>query len=107
MIAVVRPLHPDVAYVTHWGQALRVVGGEAQASSQVRVQDALPREPAVFTGRVSELNRLRRLLQRRGRDGGPVVIEGMAGVGKTQLAVHVGHTLVGEGLVDRVLVTNL
>lgn len=41
VIAVVQALHPDVGYVTQWRQALRVIGGEARASAQVRVQDTL------------------------------------------------------------------
>jgi hypothetical protein len=46
VIAVVQVLLPDVGYVTQWRQALRVVGGEARAASQVRVQDRLPPDPA-------------------------------------------------------------
>src|SRR5204863_6915248 len=40
--AVVAALHPDVGYVAQWRQALQVVGGQARAASQVRVQDMLP-----------------------------------------------------------------
>src|SRR5690349_14326421 len=42
--------------------------------------------------------------------GSTVVIsalEGMAGVGKTRLAVHAGHQLLRAGAVDRVLFVNL
>src|SRR5207237_523229 len=80
----VQALHPDVGYLAQWRQALRVVGGETRAAAQVRVQDTLPPDLAGFTGRTAELDRLRRALAR-----GTVVvsaIEGMAGVGKTQLA---------------------
>ncbi|WP_249999041.1 tetratricopeptide repeat protein [Actinoplanes sp. M2I2] len=106
VIAVVEALHSDVGYVTQWRQALRVIDGETEAVAQVRVQDTLPGDLDGFTGRSVELDRLRRAL----RDGGAVVIsaiEGMAGVGKTQLAVHAGHQLIRDGAVDRVLFVNL
>jgi len=106
VVAVVQALHADVGYVAQWRQALRVVGGETQAASQVRVQDTLPQDLAGFTGRTAELDRLRGAL----RDGGAVVIsalEGMAGIGKTQLAIHAGHLLADADLVDRILFVNL
>src|SRR5262245_47643527 len=49
VLAVVRALHPDVGYVAQWRQALRVISGEIQAASQVRVQDTLPQDLAEFT----------------------------------------------------------
>jgi tetratricopeptide (TPR) repeat protein len=106
--AVVQALHPDLAYVTQWRQALRVVAGESQAAAQVRVQDRLPPDLVGFAGRTAELDRLRRALHQGRQDGGAVVIsaiEGMAGVGKTQLAVHAGHLVAQD--VDRVLFVNL
>jgi tetratricopeptide (TPR) repeat protein len=106
VVAVVMALHPDPGYVTQWRQALRVIGGETEAVSQVRVHASLPPELAGFTGRGGELDELRRA----GRAGDAVVIsaiEGMAGVGKTQLAVHAGHRLLRENTVDRVLFVNL
>jgi tetratricopeptide (TPR) repeat protein len=110
VVAVVQALHPDVGYVTQWRQALRVIGGETQAASQVRVQDALPDDLTSFTGRATELEHLRLALQHGQRKGGPVVvtaIAGMAGVGKTQLAVHAAHMLGVEQAYDRVLFVNL
>jgi tetratricopeptide (TPR) repeat protein len=106
VLAVVQALHPDTGYVTQWRQALRMIGGEIEAVSQVRVQDSLPPDLAGFTSRTGELNRLRRAA----RAGEAVVIsaiEGMAGVGKTQLAVHAGHLLHQQRPFDRVLFVNL
>ncbi|MDI6101402.1 hypothetical protein QLQ12_22555 [Actinoplanes sp. NEAU-A12] len=57
MIAVVQALHPDTGYVTRWRQALRVIGGEIDAVSQVRVRDSLPPDLGGFTGRTGELDR--------------------------------------------------
>jgi tetratricopeptide (TPR) repeat protein len=106
VLGVVRALHPDTGYVTQWRQALRVVGGEIEAVSQVRVQDSLPQDLAGFTGRTRELDRLRHAV----RGGEAVVIsaiEGMAGVGKTQLAVHAGHLLHQQQPFEKVLFVNL
>jgi tetratricopeptide (TPR) repeat protein len=106
VVAVVRALHPDTGYVTAWRQALRIVGGETEAVSHVRVQDSLPQDLAGFTGRAGELDRLRRAAH-----GGEAVvisaIEGMAGVGKTQLAVHAGHLLHDDQRFEQVLFVNL
>jgi tetratricopeptide (TPR) repeat protein len=110
VIAIVQALHPDMGYVTQWRQALRVISGETRAAAQVRTQDRLPPDVAGFTGRTAELNHLRHALHHSTADGGAVVIsaiEGMAGVGKTQLAVHAGHLLNREQPFDRVLFVNL
>jgi len=110
VVAVVQALHPDAGYVAQWRQALQVISGESTAASQVRVQDTLPQDLAGFTGRTTELNRLRQALVDSQQDGGAVVIsaiEGMAGVGKTQLAVHAAHLLSQRQLFDRVLFVNL
>jgi hypothetical protein len=110
VVAVVQALHPDVGYVTQRRQALRVAGGEIAAASQVRVQDSLPQDLPEFTGRTGELDRLRQAVSRGEADAGAVVIsaiEGMAGVGKTQLAVHAAHTLLNDNSFGRVLFVNL
>ena len=110
VIAVVAALHPERGYVTQWRQTLRVVLGEARAAVQVRAQDRLPADLAGFTGRSGELDRLRQLLRRDPDAGGTVLIcavEGMPGVGKTQLAVHAGHLLATERPFDQILFVNL
>jgi tetratricopeptide (TPR) repeat protein len=100
--ALVAALHPDPGYVAQWRQALRVVTGESRAAAQVRVQQALPPDLPGFTGRVAELARLRAMLDRDG-EGDVVVITGMAGVGKTRLAIRAAHT----GSFDRYLFVNM
>ncbi|WP_284744718.1 tetratricopeptide repeat protein [Amycolatopsis sp. RTGN1] len=107
VVAIVQTLHPDAGYVTQWQQALRVLTGEIRAAAQVRVQDALPPDLPGFTGRATELGRLRTGLRHSAVTGEPVVISAIAGAGKTQLAVHAGHLLVRDELVDRVLFVNL
>jgi tetratricopeptide (TPR) repeat protein len=100
--AVVEALHPEPGYVAQWRQALRVVAGSGQAASQVRVQENLPSHEDGFTGRENEQETLRAALSDAAV---PVaVIAGMAGVGKTRLAVQVGRAL---GAFDRVLFVDL
>lgn len=56
----------------------------------------LPPDLSSFTGRTAELERIVTLAnQDRGTEARPVVcvVDGMAGVGKTALAVHAGHRL--------------
>ncbi|WP_430789594.1 tetratricopeptide repeat protein [Actinoplanes sp. G11-F43] len=98
VVAVVRALHPDTGYVAQWRQALRLVSGESAAAVPVRVRDTLPTDLAEFTGRGTELSRL---------TGGVHVIAGMAGVGKTRLAVHAAHRLGRDRPYDQVLFVNL
>jgi len=111
VIAVVQALRPDEGYVTQWRQALRVIGGESQAAAQVRAQDSLPEDLADFGGRSTELDRLRVELVQLGSSSGRTVvisaIEGMAGVGKTQLAIHVSHLLARHEAFEQVLFVNL
>jgi hypothetical protein len=109
VIAVVRALHPDIAHVAQWRQALRVIGGESRAAAQVRVQDSLPQDLPEFTGRTVEIKRLRQAVHVAREDSGAVVcaIEGMAGIGKTQRAVHIGHLLSRDNAFGRVLFVNL
>jgi tetratricopeptide (TPR) repeat protein/transcriptional regulator with XRE-family HTH domain len=60
---------------------------------------ALPRDVASFTGRHAELARLMGTLAAAAADGGVVAIhaiDGMAGIGKTTLAVRAAHRLAGS-----------
>jgi tetratricopeptide (TPR) repeat protein len=94
--AIVEALHPEPGYVNQWRQALRGSVGS------VRVQDTLPAPLTTFTGRADLLDRL------LGDDTVIIsALDGMAGVGKTQLAVHAGHAMTRAGTVDRVLFVNL
>lgn len=100
--AVVEALHPDPGYVAQWRQALRVVAGAGQAAAQVRVQETLPTHEDPFTGREAEQETL---LSGLTAAASPVaVIAGMAGVGKTRLAVEVGRQL---GPFERMLFVDL
>jgi DNA-binding SARP family transcriptional activator len=52
----------------------------------------LPPDTTDFTGRAIHLRQLDRLLPNGDRASPPVVVAGLAGVGKTALAVHWGHS---------------
>ncbi len=80
------PLEPDTATVP---------GGAAthRRESQNRT---LPRDISVFTGRAEEFERILRAIAAAGTGGGVIgicAIGGMAGIGKTTLAVHAAHAL--------------
>jgi len=106
LLAVVEVLHPDPAYFADWQDALRAVRGRAEAATFVQAQLGLPEAIPHFTGRRAELARLRAVLGDEA--GGPVaVIAGMAGVGKTGLAVHTGHELLRSGRCAGALFVNL
>jgi tetratricopeptide (TPR) repeat protein/transcriptional regulator with XRE-family HTH domain len=69
-------------------------GGSAAAATR-----SLPRDIGSFTGRESELARLLGTLAGVAANGGApgiCVIDGMAGIGKTTLAVHAAHRLAGN-----------
>jgi tetratricopeptide (TPR) repeat protein/DNA-binding XRE family transcriptional regulator len=69
-------------------------GGPVAAATRT-----LPRDIGNFTGREAELSRLLTALSGAAGGGGPAgiyAIDGMAGAGKTTLAVHVAHRLAGR-----------
>jgi tetratricopeptide (TPR) repeat protein/DNA-binding XRE family transcriptional regulator len=71
-------------------------GGSASVAAATRT---LPRDIGSFTGREAELSRLLAAFSGAAGDGGPAgiyAIDGMAGAGKTTLAVHVAHQLAGS-----------
>jgi DNA-binding SARP family transcriptional activator len=69
----------------------------AQLSHKLRVPAQLPHSMPGFSGREAEIDRLNKLLSADGDDaGGTIVVTaivGMAGVGKTTLAVHWAHQI--------------
>jgi tetratricopeptide (TPR) repeat protein/transcriptional regulator with XRE-family HTH domain len=71
--------------------------GQAATALPRHIPRQLPGDIADFTGRHRELDQLHRLLHRTSQAAtGPVVIsaiDGMAGIGKSALAVHVAHQI--------------
>ncbi|WAL76050.1 tetratricopeptide repeat protein [Kitasatospora sp. YST-16] len=99
-IAIVRALGSDEPAVDRWRQAYLRIQRDANAVGPAGVFRQLPPDLATFTGRRREVDRLM-----TAATGAPtqattvpvMVIEGMAGVGKTQLALHTAHQLVRAG----------
>ena len=78
------------------GAASGSASGTAGAASLYGARYQLPVDTRVFTGRTEEMAQLAALTHRapQGSDSGMVVIsaiDGMAGVGKSALAIHVAH----------------
>jgi DNA-binding SARP family transcriptional activator len=71
-----------------------------------RVPAQLPAAPSAFTGRASHLKRIDELVSEPHHGPRVAVISGMAGVGKTALAIHWGHR-VRERFADGQLYVNL
>lgn len=113
VVAIVRALGADEPTVDLWRAACIKVHGLAKSGGSVGVFGQLPADLASFTGRKEELARLiaAATTQRNGGGARTVVvsaIEGMGGVGKTQLAVHAAHELVRrERFTDAQLHVNL
>ncbi|GAB2605148.1 ATP-binding protein [Kribbella endophytica] len=75
-----------------WEQASRLAPAPPQARPKVAGRNDLPLDVTDFTGRQAELDAVRASLAA----GRAVAIDGMAGVGKTCLAVHLAHQLAAE-----------
>jgi tetratricopeptide (TPR) repeat protein len=113
VVAVVRALGADEGEVDVWRQACLRVHATAKTGGPAGVFRQLPADLSTFTGReaaVSELLAAAASPEGTSRTATVVIsaIEGMGGVGKTQLAVHVAHALVRTGrYADAQLFANL
>ena len=79
-------------------QVLAALRGDAPAAAAAVASRTLPRDTASFTGRERELARLVAAITPAATGGGVVsvhAINGMAGIGKTTLAVHAAHRMAG------------
>jgi len=113
LVAVVGALGADEPAVDRWREAYLRIQRNAKAGGPAKVLRQLPADLSTFTGRERELGDV--LAQATASVGGRSLsavvisaIEGMAGVGKTQLAVHAAHRLVRAGhFTDAQLYVNL
>ncbi|WP_225821476.1 hypothetical protein [Streptomyces naphthomycinicus] len=95
LLAVVQALVcADEAVLSLWRQSLRAVLGEAEAAARVNAYDRLPAGLSGFVGRTDLAHRAAVLLSRE-QDMTAVALEGMPGAGKTSLALHIAHRLLG------------
>ncbi|NUR30688.1 MAG: helix-turn-helix domain-containing protein, partial [Catenulispora sp.] len=111
VVAVVRALGLPPAEVDAWRQACVRMHGAAKTGGPEGVFRQLPADTAAFTGREAALRAVLDAADTVGDGAAAVVIsaiEGMAGIGKTQLAVHAAHALVRDGrFTDLQLFVNL
>jgi DNA-binding SARP family transcriptional activator len=73
-----------------------LTGGAVRGVSEQSAPRQLPAAPGHFAGRTEELKALTSVVEHAGQSGGTVVIsaiDGMAGIGKTALAIHAAHRL--------------
>jgi tetratricopeptide (TPR) repeat protein len=98
--AIVRALGVDEPGVVRWRAACVRVHSSAKTGGATGALRQLPPDLATFTGRQREIRRLVEDATAPAA-GAPTVrvalIEGMGGVGKTQLALHAAHELVRAG----------
>ncbi|HYJ68772.1 MAG TPA: NB-ARC domain-containing protein [Nocardioidaceae bacterium] len=98
---IVTVLTDDDSQAGHWRQAYARINSDAAAPSYAAVFDTLPDDVSDFTGRETELEAM------LDGDARILAIEGMAGVGKTTLAVRAGRRLLEERRPQVVLSVNL
>ena len=100
--ATVRAMGLTEEAVAAWRAACIRVQAETRTGGAVGVSRQLPAALSTFSGRGAELERLLAITSpgaRRGGAGTVVIcsVEGMAGIGKTQLALRAAHMLVEAG----------
>jgi tetratricopeptide (TPR) repeat protein len=94
VVDIAAALLDDESHVAGWRQAHQVVAGRAADAGIVTVAGSIPDDPEGFVGREAEVADV---LAAHGGGATTVVIDGMAGVGKTQLARHLARRLLAAG----------
>jgi tetratricopeptide (TPR) repeat protein len=87
---------PDQAGTAALAMRERLLADTATPRGPAAVLRTLPRDTAAFTGRTEELDRLMAGVERADVPDGVICIyavDGMAGIGKTALALHAAHAL--------------
>ena len=111
VVGIVRALGLGECEVAHWREACVRMHARAKTGGPAGVLRQLPADLPTFTGRRAELALLTTVPRREAAGAATAVvhtIEGMAGVGKTRLAVHAAHEMARAGrFADTQLYVNL
>lgn len=107
VVDIARVLLGDPAGAETWRHACQVIAGRASAAGIVDVFDVLPEDLASFVGRRRELRSITQWVDQGVTSVLISAITGMAGIGKTRLAVHAAHLLADRAPFDQVLMVNL
>ncbi len=97
---IIRVLGVTESQIDWWLQAWQAVFGPSDSAALVRVGRSLPDGINDFTGRTEEIAFLVGGSHRNGDEPPTTMvwaIEGMAGIGKTQLAIRAAHELLSQG----------
>lgn len=106
VLDIARVLLGDEDSAAEWQHAYLVAVGQANEAATVEVYNTLPDDRADFVGRHSDLGSLVRSAT-SGKQSAILAIEGMAGVGKTRLAIRAAHRLLELEPFDLSLAVNL
>lgn len=97
VVAIVRALGLDRAEAVRWRDACVRVHADAKSGGRAVVPRQLPADVKAFTGRHAEMETITKAARQAADAVTVIALEGMPGVGKTRLALHAAHTLVGQG----------
>ncbi|MGW5739966.1 tetratricopeptide repeat protein [Amycolatopsis sp. NPDC003861] len=106
--AIVAELYKDTGFQDAWLQQWRYLHGLQDAENTVVVEPALPERLPRFTGRGNEVSHMVERLHPD--DGDPprlIALTGLAGMGKTALAIHLAHEMSHRRAFDKKLFVNL
>jgi tetratricopeptide (TPR) repeat protein len=100
VLDIARALGLDGTALRSLEQACHRVLDRVNRSLIVTTRSALPAPAATFTGRRAERDRIAAIVKTARAEARPavIVIEGMAGIGKTELANRTAHDLIDAGL---------
>jgi tetratricopeptide (TPR) repeat protein len=85
----------DELQAAQWRQVHQVVAGLAVDATVVQVADTIQPDAGGLVGRADQLDAVLAAVS-RGGSRGPVLIDGMPGVGKTTLALHLAGQLIAQ-----------
>ncbi|WP_091305459.1 tetratricopeptide repeat protein [Amycolatopsis tolypomycina] len=106
--AIVAALCQDPGYHETWMRRWWYLRGLHGAENTVTVKQSLPDKSELFVGRGAVIRRMLQSVSPDGRTAAACfALTGLAGMGKTTLAIHVAHEMYRRRTFDKVLFVNL